>query len=297
MANSKKTNLYMHKEVVALLKQYNTAVEKDDQVAIDDVVAALAKAGGSVPAVAANVSFEEIEAANVPTALARTIGTMWRTPAEPEAAAKAPASETQMSVGGMTGGLSEFALALGRPDGLSSKLLLTHYEPLGRQDIHTVLNERAQQHPFIVFANKEALQVDVEASEGLLNHLQQGVDLGGDTYPIDGKLRKLYRAGELPDAALPICPLHDCHLTGPTQFCPQCARNWNEVEGGVRELAWLQVNEVTADPVGGAEDPVLIQMWAAVAAGEADPYWGKAELEREQYTTLGKQILLVKPLR
>jgi len=120
-----------------------------------------------------------------------------------------------------------------------------------------------------------------------------GVDVG-DRTQVDGKMLDLHRAGQLPDQALGICPIHGNHLVGPDEFCGKCHRGWGGISRPVRELAFLQTQEVWGEvpPAGDARIDLLFQALADPKAG----YWAEAILQAEKYANTGRPIVLVKPI-
>ena len=283
-------SLFKDKEVRKILTEFNGSVDEGSRVNIDKVCGALAGEGGGVVAGAKGISFEDIAKAGVPMAIARAISNVWR--GNEEKPKDAPASEVQ--VGGASGSLEDLAFIIGNVDSLNDSVLLKNYQPLGRSDIINALNERANGKPFIVFADNQSLRVDQDKSFDILQLLKQGVEVGSTT-SVEGKLVELFRAGELPDLALNICPIHEVHLIGKNQFCPKCNRPWEGVSNEVRELAWVHVQNVLAEKPK-AQDPRLQQIHAALGDPN-DQYWAQAKLEHEKLKATGQPIVLVKPVK
>ena len=283
--------LFRDKEVRKLLTEFNGSV--DEGVDIDKVCGALAKAGGGLPAGAKEMSFEDIAGAGVPTAIARAISKVWRGGDSNEKVAAKPGAP-EVNIGGVEGTFEALAFAMGNIGAFGDKPLLKVYEPLGRDDVTGELNKRSGGKPFIVFADKQTLAVDVDRSYGNLQLLKQGVEIGANTV-VDGKLSELFRAGELPDLALAICPVHGCHLIGQDQFCQRCNYAWAEVSTEVRELAWCHVQNVLAEEPG-PQDARLKQIHAALGDSK-DQYWSQATLELEKLKATGQPIVLVKPVK
>jgi|GEM_PF-2751969 len=283
--------IHKEKAVRSLLTSYNESVGEGGALNVDAVCAALAQSGAGVPSAAAELSYEDVSAAGVPVALARAIAKLWR--GEKEAAAKPEGGGAEMRVGNFEGGVAEFALAFGNVGALSDRVLLQNYEPLGRDDVVGELHKRSGGKPFIVFADNATLRIDVDRTLGVLQLLKQSVEVGDRTM-VEGRLMELLRSGELPDLALAICPIHECHLVGEDEHCPTCARNWKSYETSVRELAWVHVQQVLCD-VPEATDPALMQIHSALGNAQ-DPYWASAQLELQKRKATGQPIVLVKPL-
>ena len=282
--------LFKEAEVRKLLTEYNTSVG-EDTLNVDGICSALTKAGGGVSSVAGELSFEDIaKAGKLPAGVARAVAKLWR--GNDEKPKDAPAAEVQ--VGGASGSLEDLAFIIGNVDSLNDVVLLKNYQPLGRSDIINALNERANGKPFIVFADNQSLRVDQDKSFDILQLLKQGVEVGSTT-SVEGKLVELFRAGELPDLALNICPIHEVHLIGKNQFCPKCNRPWEGVSSEVRELAWVHVQNVLAEKPK-AQDPRLQQIHAALGDPN-DQYWAQAKLEHEKLKATGQPIVLVKPVK
>src|SRR3989339_583611 len=161
------------------------------------------------------------------------------------------------------------------------------------EDIASALNRRAENKPFIVFADKASLRIDVERSLALLMLLKQGIDVGSRT-SVNGKMVELHRAGELPDQALSICPIHGNHLVGEAEFCNACHRGWSEIQRPARELASLQTQEVWGEtpPSGDARIDLMFQALDDIRGG----YWADAILQAEKWANTGRPIVLVKPI-
>lgn len=285
--------LFRDKEVRKLLTEFNGSVDEGSKVDIDKVCSALAKAGGGLPAAAKEMSYEDVTAAGVAPAIARAISKVWRGGEGNEKQAPKPGAQ-EVQVGGATGSLEDLAFIIGNVESLNDTVLLKNYQPLGRSDIINALNDRADGKPFIVFADAQSLRVDQERSFDILQLIKQGVEVGSTT-SIDNKLVELFKAGELPDLALGICPIHEVHLIGKAEFCPKCNRGWAGVSMDVRELVWVHVQNVLADKPK-AQDPRLQQIHAAL--GDAnDQYWAQAKLEHEKLKATGQPIVLVKPVK
>ncbi|MBI2475383.1 hypothetical protein HYV69_03090 [Candidatus Uhrbacteria bacterium] len=276
-------------EVKKILTAYNGSVDEGSQLNVDEVCAKLAKAGGGLSAAAKEMSYEDIEGAGIPKAVARAISKVWRGDGE-----KPAKLGPEVQIGGVEGTFEALAFAMGNIGAFGDKPLLKVYEPLGRDDVTGELRKRSGDKPFIAFSDKQTLTVDVEASYGNLQLLKQGVEIGTNTV-INGKLTELFRAGELPDLALPICPVHGCHLIGDGEFCKECNFSWSGVSTEVRELAWCHVQNVLAE-VPGSQDARLKQILAALSDAK-DQYWSSATLELEKLKATGQPIVLVKPVK
>ncbi|OGL94701.1 hypothetical protein A2348_03150 [Candidatus Uhrbacteria bacterium RIFOXYB12_FULL_58_10] len=286
----------MHRKegISRLLAEFNASLPDDRRIDIEAVVTKLIGLGAGVPAIAAEISFEDIAGAGVPMPVARAIANLWRAaPAAPAPAAEPKAGDPMVQIGGLQGGIAELALAIGNVDSLNDGLLLANYQPMGRDDIISALNRRAENKPFIVFADKASLRIDVERSLALLMLLKQGIDVGSRT-SVNGKMVELHRAGELPDQALSICPIHGNHLVGEAEFCNACHRGWSEIQRPARELAYLQTQEVWGEtpPSGDARIDLMFQALDDIRGG----YWADAILQAEKWANTGRPIVLVKPI-
>ena len=283
--------VYKNDAVRELLTGLNETLPEGKKVSVDKAVDGLAALGAGVEAVAKELSFEEIrDAAGVGLPIARAIAKIWR-PEEPkpvENTSKTP----QVQLGGFSGGVGELALALGNYQALPDKVLILGYHPLQQPAIAAELKKRAGDVPFIVFTDKKALIVNVEATEANLNQTRLGIAFG-DRVSVDGVMVRVYRVGEMPDAAYEICPVHEVHLVGPDQYCPICQRTWKDVPEGVRHLVYVQTQDVWGE-APPANDPRLQQMFLTLGQAK-DPYWASAELELERYRNTGRVIVLVKP--
>jgi hypothetical protein len=239
------------------------------------------------------VSFEEVaKAGKLPPAVARALCKLWR--GETEKPKADPAAVAQVQVGGVAGSFQDLALMFGNVSALNDKALLMVYEPLGRADVVTELNNRGGNRPFIVFSDHKTLKVDTEKSFDILQLLKQSVDVGAHA-KVGDSLVDLFRPGELPDMAIGICPIHGCHLIGDDEFCPQCSRNWKGASTDLRELVWCHVQEVLGK-VPEANDPILQQVRAALGNAN-DQYWVHAKLVLQNRKATGQVIVLVKPVK
>lgn len=288
-------SLYKQPEVETLLQSINNTMPEGKKLDIPNIISHLIVMGAGVEAVAKEMSFEEIgRAADIPPSIARPIAKIWRAVPEAPAAPAAEASKPGLRFGEMElSGAAELALAIGQVTGLSDRVLLMNYDPMGRDDIVRELDARARQKPFIVFVDKAALTIDPKLSLEFLALIKQGVDVGGFT-TIGGRTVELYRSGALPDRALEICPIHGCHLIN--GFCSQCHQSWEGVGEEMRKLAFLQIKEVWEGKVPTHDDPRIPLLFAALKAGAEDPYWNDAKMFLEKYNSTGQVIVLVKPI-
>lgn len=286
--------MYKKELVNNLLESYNGSVPEEKKINIEGVVAKLTEAGAALEMVAKSMRHEEIAEAGVPVTLARAIAGIWREEpkaAEPEAPAT-PAGAPPVQIGGQTMAVGELALALGNYQALPDKVLISGYHPIQQPAIRSELLKRAGQAAFIVFSDKKTCQVDVEASEANLRQIQLGIPIG-DRVSVDGKMVRVYRVGEMPDAAYEICPVHEIHLAGPDQYCALCQRAWKGIPEQMRHLVYMQTQEVWGD-VPQTGDARLQQMFLALGNAD-DQYWDSAKLELESYVATGKVVVLVKP--
>ena len=290
--------VHQNEKITELLTGVNAGLPDDKKIEVEKAVGALVALGCGVEGVAKEMKFEEIqEATGVTLPIARAIAMIWRAE-EPKAPAveapAAPAAAPEMAIGGATGNIAEFAMAFGNVSALNDITLLSNYDPQGRDDIIAELAKRSRNLPFIVFVDKTKLEIDVKRSHGNLKQLKLGVALG-ETTMIDGRLTSLYRSGELPDMALPVCPIHECHLVGVDEMCPICERAWKDVSTESRELAYMQAQDVWGEmPANG--DPRLMQLFQALKDPK-DQYFNKAALRLEEHRATGQPIVLVKPVK
>ena len=288
------TSVFKSDAVRSLLSNVNSTLPEEGRFNVDAALAGLLAQGAGVELVAKGMSFEEIrEATGIPMSIARAIAVIWREESKKPEPAAAPAAQ-QMSIGGASGTVAEFAMAFGNVSALNDVALLLNYDPTGRDDIVQELSNRSKCKAFIVFADKTMRRVDVDRSLGNLTQLKMGVELGGTTM-IDGRLVNLYRAGEVPDLALNICPVHEAHLVGTDEMCPKCQRSWKGISDEARELAYMQTQEVWGEQPGSS-DPRLVQLFSALS-NPKDPYLSSAALAREDRRATGQPIVLVKAVK
>ncbi len=288
-------SLHKQSEVETLLGSINNTMPEGKKLNIPDIVSSLVNMGAGVEAVAKEMSFEEIgRAADIPPSIARPIAKIWRAVPEAPAAPTVDAPKQGLRFGEVElTGAAELALAIGQVTGLSDRVLLLNYDPMGRDDIVRELDVRARQRPFIVFTDKAALMIDPKLSLEFLSLIKQGVDVGNFT-TIGGKTVELYRSGALPDRALEICPIHGCHLIN--GFCNQCHQSWEGVGEEMRKLAFLQIKEVWEGKVPTHDDPRIPLLFSALKGGVEDPYWNDAKMFLDKYNATGQVIVLVKPI-
>lgn len=285
--------MYKQPEVESLFASYNTSMPEGKRLDIPEILARLTASGAGVEAVAKEMAFEDIADCGVPMPIARAIAKIWRAEVAPIASPSTPGKKGVQFGEFELSGAAELALAIGQVSGLGDSILLSNYDPMGRDDIVRELDTRARGKKFIVFTDKASLAIDVGMSLGFLRLIKQNVDVG-DFTTIEGRTVELFRSGVLPDRALDICPIHGIHLVN--GFCGQCHQSWGGVSEGMRKLAFLQVKEVWEGNVPTHDDPRIALMFAALRAGEEDPYWSDAKLFLDKYNSTGQVIVLVKPI-
>jgi hypothetical protein len=100
------------------------------------------------------------------------------------------------------------------------------------------LQEISRNEKFIVFASGR--QVDVETTLKLLLEVKAGHS-GRNDIDASGKVKKVYRIGELPDNLADENPLYSGRALRPDGTCDQTSRSWEGIPLNVRQLIYLAV--------------------------------------------------------
>jgi len=155
------------------------------------------------------------------------------------------------------------ALKANRPIGQwTDEDLLKAYSPDCNPEVIENLDKRAKERSFIVFSNEEAHEVDSAATVDLLRMIRRGKPTPVH-YPVNGTLRKLYRAGDFPNSTMLECPLHPGTLLV-NGYCDQCGQTWD-----VSDYERLQLARIIRDRDEGPETPAAIKEFiAAMTKGD-----------------------------
>lgn len=106
--------------------------------------------------------------------------------------------------------------------------LLAAYTPDCDTEIVDQLDKKAQNKPFVIFANENTNEVNVEATKSMLKQARKGRT--PVHFKVGTSLKRLHRAGQWPSATTYECPF-DPHVqlleTDGFGFCDTCNHSWD----------------------------------------------------------------------
>lgn len=112
------------------------------------------------------------------------------------------------------------------PGKWDNETLVKNYSPECDPKITENLDKRAKGKAFVIFTNEKANEINVEATLKMLKTATSGRDTPR-TYPVDGALKRLYKAGEFPSTTFFECPLHPGIMLVVDGYCDECNLTWN----------------------------------------------------------------------
>lgn len=113
-----------------------------------------------------------------------------------------------------------------KPGNWDNETLVKNYSPECEPKITETLEKRSRGKAFVIFSNEKANEINVEATLKMLKVATSGKDTPR-TYPVDGALKRLYKAGEFPSTTFFECPLHPGIMLVVDGYCDECNLTWN----------------------------------------------------------------------
>jgi len=118
--------------------------------------------------------------------------------------------------------------------------LLAEYGPECSSDIEEELKRRAKGRRFVIFYDEMNHIIDQENTLKFLRTARR-IDTP-ETYVADGKMVRLYQAGQFPSLVYNTCPLHPSQILM-DGYCDQCGSNWSFVDEDALVFVRVMVEE------------------------------------------------------
>jgi hypothetical protein len=216
---------------IALIKEHNDAIAPNatgqpGQVNLVKFIDCIKASGGTSEDRLKRFSYEDILACLPavdgvkPVIIAKEIAQIFRGKEDSAAADKRPIASRKVSY-------------------MTPRELVEAFDPEDASSpVAKRLSEISRGESFIVFINGR--QIDVETTLKLLLEIKTGHG-GRQDIDVSGKVKRVYKIGELPDNLADENPLYHGRTLRPDGTCDQTGRSWEGVDLSVRQIIYLAV--------------------------------------------------------
>ena len=133
--------------------------------------------------------------------------------------------------------------------------LLSEYGPECSSEVEEELRRRSKNRRFVVFSNEGIHEIHQELSLKFLRSARR-LENAETFIHSDGKMYRLYEAGQFPSLVYDTCPIHSNQVLM-DGYCDQCSVSWADVPENARIFVRVMIEE-GEDPTSSFEIRQLI---------------------------------------